>query len=146
MPFKIGDQIVYIPTHAEDMLHPGAELSHPDTEFGFITGFNSIGTPFCRYWSNLNRNVLRTTANSECTPIHMLKKYALKPQTLIYALLPVLGYNINYKGGENMPKRDETGPPKGSENGKRDGHGGGTGRNTNKKGTGSKTGGKKGKS
>ena len=67
MSFKIGDQIVYIPNHAEDMFHC-------DAEFGFITGFNSKGSPFCRYWRNPDRQKLRTTANSECTPIDMIKK------------------------------------------------------------------------
>ena len=47
------------------------------------------------------------------------------------------------KGGDNMPKKDGSGPPKKS-NGPRDGSGGGKGRGTGK-GSGSKSGGKKGK-
>ena len=52
-------------------------------------------------------------------------------------------YIIGMKGGNNMPKKDGKGPPKGS-GGPRDGHGGGKGRAPGK-GSGSKSGGKKGK-
>ena len=55
--FKVGDQIVYIPSHADDMFHP-------DAEFGFITGFNGNGDAFCRYWLNPDKERLRTKANS----------------------------------------------------------------------------------
>ena len=85
MSFKVGDQIVYIPRHAKDMFHP-------DAEFGFITGFNFDSAAFCRYWSNSDRTRLRTTANSEATPIDTLERYALKPQILITQTLTELGY------------------------------------------------------
>ena len=83
---KIGDQIVYIPAHAHSMFHA-------DVEFGFITGFSGDGTPFCRYWSNPKRDVLRTTANSEATPRYRIKKCKLKPQKMIIKLLRELGYD-----------------------------------------------------
>lgn len=66
---KIGDQIAYIPMHAD------GDINHPDVEFGFITGFNSAGDPFCRYWRKGQIGALRTTANSECTPIDMVRHY-----------------------------------------------------------------------
>jgi len=64
----IGEQIAYIPMHAE------GDINHPDVEFGFITGFNSDGDPFCRYWRKGQPGTLRTTANSECTPRDMVVK------------------------------------------------------------------------
>jgi hypothetical protein len=82
---KIGDQIVYMPSHADSIFHA-------DVEFGFITGFSRDGTPFCRYWNNPKREVLRTTANSEATPRYRIKKYKLKPQKMINKLLKELGY------------------------------------------------------
>jgi hypothetical protein len=63
---KVGDQIAYVPTHAN------GDINHPDVQFGFVTGFNSQGDPFCRYWRKGQVGVLRTTANSECTPIDMI--------------------------------------------------------------------------
>ena len=83
--FKIGDQIVYVPAHADNE-------SHPDAEYGFITGFNPGGDPFCRYWLNPEKNRLRTKANSECTPIDMIRQCNLKPQSLIDKLLMKYGY------------------------------------------------------
>ena len=85
MKFKIGDQIVYIPNHAKDKYHS-------DAEFGFITGFSPNGSAFCRYWHNPYRTDLRTTANSEATPIDMLYKCNLKSQEFIHAMLVKLGY------------------------------------------------------
>lgn len=87
MSLKIGDQIVYIPSHADDMFHP-------DAEFGFITGFNREGSAFCRYWLNPHKERLRTTANSECTPIDMIYRCDLKPQNEIVKLMIDLGYYL----------------------------------------------------
>lgn len=42
--FAVGDQIIYIPDHANQ------NPSHPDCERGFIASFNADGNPFCRYW------------------------------------------------------------------------------------------------
>lgn len=55
MKFKRGDQIAYIPTHADD-------VHHPDTELGFVTSVSNKFV-FCRFWGkNMS---LRTLANSE---------------------------------------------------------------------------------
>jgi len=85
MNFKKGDQIVYIPNHAKDMFHP-------DAEFGFITGFTLGESAFCRYWLNPDRTELRTTANSEATPIDMFHRCDLKSQELINEMLMKFGY------------------------------------------------------
>jgi hypothetical protein len=74
---KIGQQIAYIPMHA------GGDINHPDVEFGFVTGFNSQGDPFCRYWRKGEIGTLRTTANSECTPIDMVVDHVSVPQTKV---------------------------------------------------------------
>ena len=84
---QIGDQIVYIPNHAEDMFHP-------DVEFGFITGFSPSGSVFCRYWLNPKREVLRTKANSESTPINMIKRCDIKSQEEITKLLVYFSYSV----------------------------------------------------
>lgn len=85
--FKIGDQIVYIPNHAKNMFHP-------DAEFGFVTGFTISGnSAFCRYWIDREIPELRTTANSEATPMDMLKRCDLYPQPFVNQILYELGYN-----------------------------------------------------
>ena len=63
--FKRGDQVAYIPTHAE------GNIDHPDVEFGFVT-YARDDTIFCRYWRRRELGVLRTRANSEGTPINNL--------------------------------------------------------------------------
>ena len=102
MNFKIGDQIVYLPLHAKD-------LFDSDAEFGFITGFNASGSAFCRYWLNPKKESLRTTANSEATPIDMIFRCDLKPQKEINKLLIYLGYKskwiFNGKNGEKVWKK-----------------------------------------
>jgi hypothetical protein len=72
--FKRGEQIAYIPRHAE------GKISHPDVEFGFVTsGPNANGDYFCRYWLRETEcdllPKLRTKANSECTPVELLVPY-----------------------------------------------------------------------
>lgn len=66
---KPGDQIAYIPNHVERSTTK-YYLDHPDIEFGFVT---SLGTDerycWCRYWRKGRPGELRTTANSELTPI-----------------------------------------------------------------------------
>ena len=62
---KPGTQILYVPSHAD-------ELDHSDVEKGFITSIVNITAAgrklgvFCRYWSK-HHSGLRTTANSEFT-------------------------------------------------------------------------------
>ena len=99
---KVGDTVVYVPTHAKGL------LTHPDSQFGFVTGFTQNGeAAFCRYFhngviyaaeSNLNTldgiyNALRTKANSEATPINMLVKVNdVLDEEVVAQTLVVLGY------------------------------------------------------
>jgi len=67
--FRIGQQIIYIPRHAQDATHPACER-------GFVTSIAPYGI-FCRYWrpDSLQEGrtpELRTTANSERTQTHLL--------------------------------------------------------------------------
>ncbi len=79
--FKKGDQIIYVPTHADG-------IDHPDAERGFVTSLAPNGTSaFCRYWSKANPRELRTKANSEATPIDMLVKANSRHQSIITLLL-----------------------------------------------------------
>lgn len=62
MSFKPGQQIAYIPSHANE------NINHPDVEFGFVTSVNDSYV-FCRFFRNRGSNELRTMANSEaCRP------------------------------------------------------------------------------
>ena len=66
--FKPGDQVRYVPTHAEE------NLDHPDCENGFVVKENprSPGDYFVRYQSKYSPGELRTKANSENTSGEML--------------------------------------------------------------------------
>lgn len=58
--YKRGDQIAYIPDHAN------GDLAHPDTEMGFVMKYNKNGGGyFCRFWFKYSPGRLRTVANSE---------------------------------------------------------------------------------
>jgi len=59
--FKMGDIVVYVPTHAE------GNSGHPDCEEGFITSVDEEGkTAMVRFWSKSDgMRTLRTTANGE---------------------------------------------------------------------------------
>lgn len=76
---KPGDQIAYVPMHAE------GDLTHKDVEFGFVTGFNREGDVFCRYWSHFDGS-LRTTINSELTPRENIVKLDESPIVRLRAL------------------------------------------------------------
>ena len=82
--FKRGDQIAYIPNHA------AGNIRHPDVEFGFVTSRNGSGDYFCRYWRKGRPGVLRTTANSECTPARNLERHSTVAQEVVNGLLKVL--------------------------------------------------------
>ena len=78
MDLQPGTQIAYVPTHAN------GDLSHPDVEFGFVTSVRG-DVAFCRYWSK--GDGLRTTANSEATPISLLVPHVFKsPRTVADAM------------------------------------------------------------
>jgi hypothetical protein len=73
--FTIGDQIAYLPDHAE------GDLNHPDVQVGFVTSVRG-DTVFCRYWLgsySKPQTTLRTQANSEGTPIRCLVKLVSSP-------------------------------------------------------------------
>ena len=62
MTHKPGDQIAYVPIHAQ------GDIDHKDVEYGFVSS-DKGDYVFCRYWRNgQNGLALRTTANSEATP------------------------------------------------------------------------------
>ena len=71
--FKRGDQIIYIPHHA-------------DIETGFVTSVNEEFV-FCRYWSKQYPGQLRTVANSEATSPRDLIKSITTLQTIIDDIL-----------------------------------------------------------
>jgi len=77
MQFNRGEQIAYVPRHAQ--IQHGDEGwtwqdSHPDIEFGFVTSQRG-DTVFCRYWRKGQPGTLRTVANSEGTPEDCLVRY-----------------------------------------------------------------------
>lgn len=69
--FNRGEQIAYIPLHAD------GDIEHPDVEFGFVTSQRG-DTVFCRYWRH-DLLDLRTKANSEGTPVEMLVRRTSVP-------------------------------------------------------------------
>jgi hypothetical protein len=77
--FHPGDQIIYIPDHANGP-------DHKDAEFGFVTSITDQYV-FCRYWSKHEPDKLRTVANSESTMPYNLIKSESHPQGRIDALL-----------------------------------------------------------
>ena len=88
-------QIKYTPTHAEGV------PDHPDIEYGFVTSVKG-DTIFCRYWSKHNPDDLRTTANSEGTPIGMLSHYVSKAPVEIFNIIKK--HHVQVRGrydGEN---------------------------------------------
>ena len=71
MEFKEGDQVAYVPTHAQ------GDLRHPDVEFGFVMEDRGEHC-FCRYFKRggtPGKPPLRTVANSESTPKSMLRRH-----------------------------------------------------------------------
>lgn len=76
---KRGDQIIYVPPHAD------GNLTHPDCEQGFVTSTKD-NVAFCRYFSKFYSG-LRTLANSEYTPTNLLVRTDHHPQPIIDALL-----------------------------------------------------------
>lgn len=86
---KPGDQIIYIPTHAK------GDKNHPDCELGFVTSIPlDSKSAFCRYWSKYDSDALRTTANSEATPMDMLQLHKTKPLQVIVEMMKDLHYII----------------------------------------------------
>ena len=76
---KNGTQIIYFPPHVEF-----GDETHPATEFGFVYGQKQNDAIFCRYWSNLFPQELRTKANGELTPLHRIMVKDTRNQQLIW--------------------------------------------------------------
>jgi hypothetical protein len=74
-----GDQIIYVPRHAN------GDINHPDCEKGFITSVRG-NTAFCRYFSKYNTG-LRTLSCSEATPTDLLVKQRHHSQRIIDKLM-----------------------------------------------------------
>lgn len=83
MDFKRGDQIVYIPLHAN------GDAEHPDCEFGFVTSVRPSGC-YCRYWHKGSPGNLRTKANSEFTSKEAMRHIVSVPQDLVDTILEQL--------------------------------------------------------
>ncbi len=89
--FKRGDQIVYIPTHAN------GDKNHQDSEHGFVdrAGVSAI---FCRYWSQAY-GTLRTRANAEATDIkNLVLSPGFVPQEVVDAWLTILDWETRHIG------------------------------------------------
>lgn len=79
--YKQGDQIAYVPTHAN------GNLRHPDVQFGFVMRHaENMDAYFCRYWRSDLRS-LRTVANSELTPSFLLVRVDTVEQSRIEAVI-----------------------------------------------------------
>ena len=77
---KRGDQIVYVPAHAD------GNVLHPDCEFGFIA-YMGIEYAFCRFWRKGQPGILRTTANSEGAALRDLLPFHSVRQKIVNSLL-----------------------------------------------------------
>jgi len=91
--FERGDQIAYIPTHAE------GDIRHRDVEFGFVTSTNDH-VVFCRYWGKTYSTRLRTRSCSEATQREDLIKRVTRSQELVNEqLIKIEKEKISIKGG-----------------------------------------------
>lgn len=81
--FQPGEQIAYVPSHAE------GDINHPDVEFGFVTSQRG-DTVFCRYWRR-DMTDLRTKANSEGTPIENLVRHVSVSPQRVRGMLDLIG-------------------------------------------------------
>ena len=101
-----GTQILYVPWHviqefemidvknSVHLANGGVELlrrivAHPGVEFGFVTSERG-DNHFCRYWRKGQPGILRTVANSECTPSIMLLEHKSVPQERVSAILETI--------------------------------------------------------
>ena len=71
--FRRGTQVMRAPDWAKD---------DDDTEYGFVMSVVNIGA-FCRYWSNVNPDELRTKSCSELTLFDDLTLHDSKPQEYV---------------------------------------------------------------
>ena len=82
MNYKRGDQIIYIPSHAE------GDKDHPDCEFGFVV--QHLKPPqvtqervACRFWSDRSARHLRTRSCSENAYVEDIRPFAYTSQSVI---------------------------------------------------------------
>ena len=85
MVYKIGQQIAYVPTHAQ------GDVNHPDVEFGFVTSQKGARV-WCRFYRNPSTTDLRTKLNSEPCSARDLKEHILHNSSIIERKLRELGY------------------------------------------------------
>ena len=91
--FERGDQIAYIPTHAE------GDIRHKDVEFGFVTSVNKESV-FCRYWGKTYPTRFRTRSCSEATRRENLVKRITRSQELVNEqLVKIAKEEISIKSG-----------------------------------------------
>lgn len=84
--FTPGTQIIYLPPHANG-------IYSKDAERGFVTSVSvEQKIIFCRFWSN-HHDGLRTTANSEATPIDRMVIKETVPQEKVDELMKELYSN-----------------------------------------------------
>lgn len=92
--YKTGDQIVYIPGHAN------GDRNHPDTERGFVMGQRENAAALCRFWRRDMWGTLRTTANGEWTNHANLSLCASGPQMAVDLAIKTIN------AGEELSGRD----------------------------------------
>ena len=99
MTLKRGDQIAYVPYHAQirtDAHWRTWNPDHPDVEFGFVTGQNDQFA-FCRFWAKGQLGTLRTVANSEATLRDCLIKYESVPQRQVEIALTTIEKELSHE-------------------------------------------------
>lgn len=82
--FSLGEQIAYVPIHAN------GDLNHPDVEFGFVVRQSGEDGYYCRYWRKGELGVLRTVANSELTSVDDLVSCWSVPQATVDAAIGMI--------------------------------------------------------
>ncbi len=94
MILRKGDQVAYVPPHAQQRNGPYGpqkywrtwDPEHPDVEFGFVM-CRQKDSYFCRYWIKGQPGTLRTVANSERTPAWCLVQHDSVKQEIVEATL-----------------------------------------------------------
>jgi hypothetical protein len=98
---KPGTQIVYVPNHEMESYKKSGIMNF-DYPSGSQPGFVACKSMkddavFCRYWrvthtQEVLKCELRTTANSELTPVRNLVAMDTVPQEIVDSLMAALGY------------------------------------------------------
>lgn len=115
--FEPGTQVVYVPAHV-GVAQDKSTYGEPGVEFGFVTeNRGRLQSVFVRYWRpGQEGRSLRTTANSELTPLDCLAEHRCVPQAVVDTFMEQLGI-----GSEVMDDpgdyRGDPGDYRGHENG-----------------------------